>query len=151
MRLTVKGGGVVLALALLTLSMGLYAESKDEAIAMAKKAAAYYKQHGKVKLIDAAQKEKGQFEKGELYIYILDFNGTILAHPKFPSWVGRSFLNLRDADGRLFIKDAVEQLKTKDDCWIEYKWNHPVTKKIRPKICYFLKADDLIIACGIWQ
>lgn len=150
-RFPVKGVGCIIALAMLSASIALYAASKDEAVSMVKKVEAFYKKNGRVKMAEAVQKDKGQFEKGELYVYIIDFKGIVIAHPRLPGWVGKSYLNLKDADGKYFIKDAVEQLKVKNECWVEYKWNNPETKKTGLKISYFLKVDDFIISCGVWK
>ena len=150
-KLSVKGVTLIAAAAVLISSIALYAATKGEAQAMTKKVEAFYKSNGREKTFAAVQKDKGQFEKGEIYVYIFDMNAVVLAHPKLPSWVGKSFMNLKDADGKLFIKEAIDILKTKNECWIDYKWNNPETKKIGLKHGYFLKVDNFILSCGIWQ
>lgn len=137
--------------AMLFISIGASAATKDEAKAMVKKVEAYLKANGKDKTVAEVQKDKGIFEKGEIYVYIFDNNGTVIAHPKLPSWVGKSFLSLKDADGKYFVKEAVDALKTKSEVWIDYKWNNPETKKIGLKHGYFLKAGDMIMCCGVWK
>ncbi|HPX90472.1 MAG: Cache domain protein [Spirochaetes bacterium ADurb.Bin218] len=147
----VKWGAFLLFCALFFSMVELSAASKDEVKAMVKKVEAYYKANGREKTFAEVQKDKGQFEKGELYVYIFDMNATVLAHPKLPSWVGKSFINLKDADGKFFIKEALDKLKTQKECWIDYKWNNPETKKIGLKHGYFLKVDDFVLSCGIWE
>ena len=150
-KFTIKGVGLFVAFVMLSTSIGLMAATKNQAKAMAKKVEAYYKTHGKEKTMAEVQKDKGQFEKGEIYGYVFDFNGTVLAHPKLPSWVGKSFKSLKDADGKFFIQEAISTLQNQNECWIDYKWNNPKTKKIGLKHGYFLKAGDFIISCGIWK
>lgn len=150
-RFTFNGVTTVAVITILFISLGAMAATKDDAKAMAKKVESYIKANGKDKAIVEVQKDKGLFEKGEIYVYIIDSNATVYAHPKLPSWVGKSFMALKDADGKLFIKEAVEALKTKNEVWIDYKWNNPETKKIGLKHGYFLKVGDLILSCGVWK
>lgn len=150
-KISIKGISLMVAAVMFSASIALMAATKDEARAMAKKAEAYFNANGRDKTFAEVQKDKGQFEKGEIYVYIFDMNATVLAHPKLPSWVGKSFKTLKDADGKFFIQDALKQLETKNECWIDYKWNNPETKKVGLKHGYFLKVDNFIISCGIWK
>lgn len=131
--------------------VGLQAYTKKDAQDLVKKAETYLKQNGKDKLVMEAQKSPGMFDSGEMYIYIIDTNATVLSHSKLPTWVGKSFTNLKDAEGKYFIKEALDTLKTKDECWIVYKWNNPVTKQVGTKHGYFKKAGDVVIASGVWE
>ena len=148
---THKAIGLLVAVVILSASMVLMAAGKEEAKAMAKKVEAYYNANGRDKTFAEVQKDKGMFEKGEIYVYIFDMNATVLAHPKLPSWVGKSFKTLKDADDKYFILDVLKELETKKECWINYKWNNPETKKVGMKHGYFLKVDNFIISCGIWK
>lgn len=129
----------------------VYAATKEEAVAMAKKAEQYAAANGKEKMLAEVQKDGGMFEKAEIYLYITNFSGTLLAHPKLPTWVGKSFLSIKDAAGKYFIKEGLEQLKNKNEAWVVYKWNNPITKKIGTKHGYFLKSGDMVIISGVWE
>lgn len=147
-----KKGIALLSVFAFVLTAGvLFAASKQEAKDLCKKAESFLKQNSQEKLVAEVQKAGGMFDKGEVYVYIFDETATVLAHPKLPTWVGKSFMNLKDADGKYFIKDAMEQLKTKNECWITYKWNNPETKKVGTKQGYFLKANNIVLSCGIWE
>ncbi len=150
-KYALKSIGFLITIVLVSASATLVAASKDDAKAMIKKVEAYYKANGKDKTMAEIQKDKGQFEKGEIYVYSFDLNGTVIAHPKLPTWVGKSFMTLKDTDGKLFIKEAIETLKTKNECWIDYKWNNPEKKKIGLKHGYFVKIGDFILSSGVWE
>lgn len=150
-RFTLKSVSLFALITMIFISFNATAATKDEAKAMVKKVEAYMKANGNEKTFAEVQKDKGQFEKGEIYVYIFDANATVFAHPKLPSWVGKSFMALKDADGKLFIQNALDALKTKNEVWVDYKWNNPETKKIGLKHGYFLKVGDYILSCGIWQ
>ncbi len=138
-------------LLLLVSGVSVYAAPKDDAKAMTNKAVAFFKAKGKDAAISEIQKKDGQFVKGEVYIYIFTDAGIVLAHPMLPNFVGKNFMDIKDADGKYFIKESLEALKTKDEVWVKYKWNNPTTKKIGSKISLFKKVGDMVFACGVWE
>ena len=125
--------------------------SQKEAKALVDKAAAYAKANGK----DAALKEinlaKGQFDKGELYVFAYDMSGKVIAHPKNPKLIGKDLINVPDPDGKLFRKEIVEVAKTKGTGWVDYKYTNPETKKIEAKTTYVVKVGDVILCCGTYK
>lgn len=127
------------------------ARSKDEAKAWVEQAIAFYKASGKRIALAAFTDPAGMFVKDEMYIYVLNPKGTMLAHGVNEKFVGEEFIDLKDSDGKPFIKEIVDTANTKGSGWVEYKWYHPVTKKWAPKIAYFEKVDDLIICSAVYK
>jgi cytochrome c len=138
----------VVALAFLA-SLTLAATRAGEAKAWVKKAVEYYQANGKEKALAEFSKPKGEFVKGDLYIYVLDLNGKMLAHPK-GSLVGQDFTKIRDPNGKLFAVDIVNDAKVNGSGWITYKWEHPTTKMPAPKTVYFEKVGDVVICSGFY-
>jgi len=132
--------------------MGMaYAQcTPDEAKAWVQKGKEFYKAQGKDKALVAFKDGKGEFVKGDLYIYVLDLNGMMLAHPK-ADLVGKDFTKVPDKDGKLFAVDMVKIAKEKGSGWVDYKWENPATKAVDPKTVYFEKVDDVIIAAGAYK
>jgi cytochrome c len=122
-----------------------------EAEAMVKKAVAEIKTNGKDKAFAEFDNPKGKFVDRDLYITIYDMTGKCLAHGANPKMIGKDLIELRDPDGKFFIKDRIEIAKTKGGGWQDYKFNNPVTKKIEPKTMYFEKMGDIIVACGAYK
>ncbi len=128
-----------------------FAQAKPEdAQAWVKKGSEYYKANGKEKALAAFSDPKGEFVKGDLYIYVLDLKGKMLAHPN-SKLVGEDFMVRKDADGKLFAAEMVKVAKEKGSGWVDYKWDNPQTKAVEPKTVYFEKVDDLIIASGAYK
>jgi cytochrome c len=115
-----------------------------------KKAGAFYQAQGKEKALAAFSDPKGQFIKGDLYIFVLDLNGKMLAHPK-AELVGKDFMAVKDARGKLFAAEIVKEAKEKGNGWIEYNCENPVSKAPEDKITYFEKVGDVIIAAGAYD
>jgi cytochrome c len=126
------------------------ASTAAEAEAMVKKAAVYIKANGK----DKALKEftdGTQFKKDDLYIFVLDSKCLTLAHGGNPKLVGKDMSGLKDANGKLVIKEIVDGAKTKGSGWSDYKWTNPVSKKIEDKSTYYMMADGMVIGCGVYK
>lgn len=115
------------------------------------KAVAFYRASGKRIALAEYTNPNGQFVKDEMYIYALNPRGTMLAHGVNEKFVGEEFVNIRDYDGKSFIKEIVDVANKDGSGWVEYKWFNPVTKEVLPKIVYFKKVDDLIICSGIYK
>ena len=126
------------------------AGTADEAKTMVEKAAAFMKANGKEKAFKEFT-EGTHFKKDDLYIFVIDMKGMTLAHGGNPKLVGKDMSGLKDADGKLFIKDMIDGATAKGSGWSDYKWTNPVTKKIDPKSTYYLKVDDVILGCGIYK
>jgi signal transduction histidine kinase len=94
---------------------------------------------------------KGQFVQDQMYIFALDPNGIMLAHGVNEKFVGKNFIDLKDSDGKSFIKEIVDTANAKGGGWVQYKWYHPETKKVLPKAVYFDKVDDVIICSGVYE
>jgi signal transduction histidine kinase len=149
-----KKGLVVLMAGLFVVSVvwsALASGTPDEAKALVDKAISFYKANGKEKALAEISNPKGQFVKGELYVFIWDLKGMVLAHGPNQKLIGKDVSELKDADGKLFVKEALELAKAKGSGWVDYKWTNPVTKKIDPKTTFVKKVDDLIFCCGIYK
>jgi signal transduction histidine kinase len=134
----------------LVFASGAVASQKD-AKALVDKAAAFVKANGKDAALKEFSKAKGQFDKGELYVFAYDMNATIVAHPKNAKLIGKNLMDVPDTDGKLFRKEIVETAKTKGSGWVDYKYLNPETKKVEAKTTYIQKVGDIILCCGAYK
>jgi cytochrome c len=143
--------GVVICLFAFSFVATVYAGNATEAKALVEKGAAFMKANGKEKTLSEISKLKGQFDKGDLYIFAYDMTATVLAHPKNPKIIGKNLLEVPDNDGKYFRKDVIQGAKTKGSGWVDYKYLNPDTKKVEPKTTYFLKVEDIILCAGAYK
>jgi cytochrome c len=129
------------------------ASSLEEAKALADKAAAYVKANGKDKAAAEFNNPNGEFVKGDLYVFLQDFNGVLLAHGGNPKLVGQNHIEIKDPTGKLFTKEMVDTVKTKGGGWVEYTWTNPATKKVQPKKSWVQRVEgmDIYVGCGLFQ
>lgn len=122
----------------------------DEAVAMVKKAVAYYKEVGRDKAIAEYNNQKGKFVDGELYIFAYDMKGINLASPN-PKIIGRNMIDVKDVNGKPTVKSYLEVANTKGQGWVDFVWPHPITGALQQKTAYIEKVDDILVACGIYK
>ncbi len=125
--------------------------SKDDAQDWVNNAISFYKASGKRIALAEFTNPNGMFCQGEMYIYVLNKHGTMLAHGVNEKFVGEDFSELMDSDGKKFIKEICDKAAVDGKGWVEYKWYHPVTKQWLPKIAYFERVDDLIVVSAVYK
>jgi cytochrome c len=125
--------------------------SKDEAVAMVKKGVAFVKTNGKDKGYAEISNKKGQFIDRDLYLVVYGLDGTVFAHGANEKQVGRNLIDLKDIDGKLFVKERVELAQKQPSFWQQYKFTDPVTHKIEPKEMYCERLDDVVVCGGVYK
>ncbi len=143
--------GACLSIGFMTASNAADKGTKEEAKALAQKAIAYYKTHGKDKTFAEVNNKSGQFVDRDMYVYILDANGMMMAHGANEKLIGKDLTNLKDADGKLFAQELIALTKAKKSGWVDYKWPNPVTKQIESKTTYLEPADGYGFAVGVYK
>lgn len=122
-----------------------------EAEALVKKAIQLIKTDGKEKAFAEINNPQGKFVDRDLYIFVYDLNGKCVAHGFNKKMIGKDLFEMKDSDGKYFVKERVEIAKTKGKGWQDYKFTDPITKKIEPKTAYVERIEDLIVGCGIYK
>jgi len=122
-----------------------------EAEAMVKKAIQLIKTEGKEKAFAEINNPKGKFVDRDLYIFVYDMDGKCIAHGFNQKMVGKELIEIKDSDGKLYVKERVEIAKTKGKGWQDYKFTDPITKKIEPKSAYVERVENMIVGCGVYK
>ena len=123
----------------------------QEAKELVAKAIAFYKKAGQTIALAEFSNLRGPFVKDDMYVYVLNFKGTMLAHGANEKYVGQNFLDVEDASGRKFIQEIIKSARSKDSGWVKYEWHNPVTKDDLFKHVYFEKVDALIFCSGVYK
>lgn len=125
--------------------------TKDEAVAMVKKAVAAIKSEGPDKAYAEISNPTGPFVDRDLYIVVYGLDGMVLAHGADKKRIGTNQMNDKDADGKEFVKERIELAKTHDSFWQSYKFMNPVTKKVEPKQMYCERLEQTVVCGGVYQ
>lgn len=123
----------------------------DDAKRWVEKAIVFYNANGKGIGLAEFSSPRGRFVRNGQYVYVLDFNGTMLAHPVNEKFVGKDFYRIQDSDGKSFIKEIVDTANNVGSGWAEYKWFNPANKREQLKMVYFEKSDNMIFCSGVYE
>ena len=146
--------------AVLALMIGMPASAQDkskgtaaEATAMVEKAIAHIKKVGREKAFADFSSKQAPWVDRDLYVVVYDMKGKVLAHGANEKMIGKDVLELRDNDGKYFVKERVEMMGKSPDAkgWQDYKFMNPLSRQIEPKQMYLRRFEDVIVGCGIYK
>jgi cytochrome c len=142
----------------LCLAGNVLAESatKDECIAKTKEAAKLINEKGLDAGVAEINKKDGKFVWKDSYVFVVDFDGKVLAHPTL---VGKNVIDVKDkaedpAKAKFLFKEFTEKAKSKEgEGWVGYMWANPGDPKPRKKISYIFRVPgkNVYTAAGIWE
>jgi signal transduction histidine kinase len=144
------------ALCIAFLAPAAQAQSKGtaaEAQAMVAKAIADIKKNGREKAFAEISDPHGKFVDRDLYVVVYDMKGKVLAHGANAKMIGKDLIDLRDNEGKYFVKERVEMMSKGPVAkgWQDYKFMNPVSRSIEPKSMFLQRYEDLIVGCGIYK
>jgi signal transduction histidine kinase len=141
------------SLAVLTCVSATAAEfaTKDEALTMVQKAVNFIKDQGPDKAYAEFSNKGNRFHDRDLYITVLDLDGKVLAHGQREDLIGKGLIELKDPDGKLFIKERVELARNQSSFWQTYKFMNPATKTVEPKQMYCERLNETAVCGGVYS
>jgi signal transduction histidine kinase len=120
--------------------------SKADAIALVDKAVANIQKKGVEEACKDFADPKGGYMQGELYVFVQESNGMMTCHSANPKMNGKNMTGLKDANGKMFVKEMTDLAMADKTGWVDYTWVNPVTKALEPKTSYVRKATDKYFA-----
>ena len=122
--------------------------------AMVDRAAALIEKKGK-DTFPEFRKKGGEWFNGDTYLFVARMDGITLVNAAFPAEEGQNRLDLKDADGKPFIREIIDMLKTRNSGWIDYAWRKPGESKPSKKSAYVKKAklgkETVYVGAGIYS
>jgi cytochrome c len=125
--------------------------TKDEAVAMVKKAVAYIKAEGPDTAYPAIDDHSGQFVDRNLYVVVYGLDGMVLAHGADKARIGTNQLTAKDPDGKAFVQERVELAAKEPSFWQQYKFMNPVSKTVEPKEMYCERLAATVVCAGVYR
>ncbi len=92
-----------------------------------------------------------RYDDGAGYFFI-NCQTTSVLHPIKPSLAGKDLVDLKDSDGKYFIRDFAEIAATQKEGFCTYKWPNPTSKQEENKLTYIFHFApfDWIIGTGLY-
>jgi signal transduction histidine kinase len=125
--------------------------TKDECVALVKKAVALVKSEGAEKAYAAFDQKPGPFVDRDLYILVYGMDGHVLAHGANAKLIGKDMNDAQDVDGKYYVKERIALASKQPTFWQDYKFANPVSKKIEPKEAYCERVDQTIVCSGVYK
>lgn len=122
-----------------------------EAESMVKAAVTHIKGVGKDQAYADFTGKKPPFFDRDLYVVVYGLDGKIFAHGQNNRMVGKEMIDLKDPDGKLFVKERTELARSRGTFWQDYKFTDPVTKKVLPKAMYCERVEETVVCSGIYK
>jgi cytochrome c len=126
--------------------------TKEEAVAMVKRAQAMFKKEGAAVTFKAVDDPSNKdFHDRDLYVFIYTLQGECVAHGATPALIGKNLMGMKDQNGRYFFKDMVDIAKASGSGWVDYKWPNPITAKIQDKSAYIERmGENYFVGVGVY-
>ncbi len=142
-----RASTLVESVALFRLQQG----SAEEAVALVERAVAQRSRSGSrdAYLRDITDKAKG-FHDRDMYVFVLDVNGTYVAFGGNPAKVGTRVQDIPGIDGVGLLQSIVDQANVEPG-WVEYDIMNPATGMVQSKMSFVQKLDDLYVGCGVYK
>jgi signal transduction histidine kinase len=125
--------------------------TKDEAVAMVKKAVVFIKDQGADKAYSEISNKSGPFIDRDLYVVVYGLDGKVLAHGANSKLIGKDLLDAQDVDGKPYVKERVDMARAQPTFWQDYKFANPVSKKVEPKQMYCERVGETAVCSGIYK
>ncbi len=124
-----------------------------EAKTLAEKGIAHIKAVGVDKAFEDFTAKDGKWQDKDLYIFVIKYDGTMMAHGANKALVGKPMLEMKDANGVPFTAEMAKLAKTKGTGWVDYMWPNPLTKKTEQKSSYAIAIPNYegFLGVGIYK
>lgn len=120
--------------------------TKPAAKALVIRAARHLKLRGPTRAFADFMNPKGGFMDGDLYVWVIDTSGVMVANGRYPGNVG-SYLG--QGPGGLGGNVLQRALK-KGSGWVRYRWYSPCTGRVEDKVAYFQRQGKFVVGAGAY-
>ena len=153
-RITLAVLGIAVSLCLAGSAFAAGA-TKDECVAKSKEAARMINEKGLDAAIAEINKKNGNFVWADTYVFLMDLDGKMLAHPMSPALIGKNVLDMKDkgVPGKFLFKEFVAVAKGTGEGWVDYMWINPGDPAPRKKVTFIYRVPgkNLFAGAGIYE
>jgi signal transduction histidine kinase len=128
--------------------------TKDEVVAKCEDAAKLVQDKGIDQAKMAIGNKSGPFVWKDTYVFMMNMDGKMLAHPIKPELAERdNLLNVKDTAGKPLFVEFVDVANSKGKGWVTYMWPKPGEEKSSPKNTYILRVPgtQYFVGAGIYE
>jgi len=124
--------------------------TREEAIAMVKRVQDKFRRDGAEATFKAVTAQARIFHDRDLYPFVYDMSGVVVAHGAKADLVGKNLIDFKDQDGRFVIQQMIAVVKGPGSGWVDLRWTNPTTKEIEAKSSYVEKMGQYWAGVGVY-
>ena len=127
--------------------------TKEECVIKSHEAAAMITSKGLDAAIKAISDPKGPFVWKDSYVFLMDLNGKMLAHPFKPELTKKDHvLLITDPTNKALFVHFVNLARNAGQGWVEYMWPKPGKSTPSKKLTYIYRVPDqnLFVGAGVY-
>lgn len=127
--------------------------TKQECVIKCHEAAALINSKGLEKAIQKIGNQNGPFVWKDSYVFLMNLEGKMLAHPFKPELTKKEHcLLITDPTGKALFVHFVNTARNLGEGWVEYMWPKPGKTTPRKKITYIYRVPDtdLFVGAGVY-
>jgi cytochrome c len=121
-----------------------------QAQTMVERAIIVFEDEGAANAFDEFNAGPPPFRNRDLYIFVIDGDGLVLANAQHPDRVGRNLIDMKDANDVPLIRRMVEQA-TENGVWVDYLFEDPLTGQVAAKSSWVVRHGGYVFGCGIYK
>jgi len=103
---------VVMASVSLAASVMAQSGGKEECVTLCKDAAAFMNEKGFYPTVFEINRKGGKFVSKNTYVFLVDLEGHLLAHPYNQQYIGMDMKGQKDMNGTLYVQDYLKVAKS---------------------------------------
>jgi len=126
-------------------------EARDAAMTLVGRGIAHLRAQGEEAAFRDFEDRQGEFIRGDYYLWVCDVTGLVRCNGSNPKSRNQNHADLKDANGKLFIREVLRIAAERGKGWVDYYWRNPVSRQVEPKSTYFERDGNLIVLCGIYR
>lgn len=126
---------------------------KEECVVKCREAAAMINSEGVEKTAELIGDPDGPFVWKDSYVFLMDLNGKMIAHPFKPELTQKEHcLLITDPTDKALFVHFVNLARSKGEGWVEYMWPKPLKNTPRKKETYIYRVPnhDLFVGAGVY-
>lgn len=90
----------------------------------------------------------GKWKQERAYLVAVQMDGTVLANSANGKLPGNNMLEARDANGRPFVKQAIQVARTSGSGQVDLRWGHPATRRLSDATMFVRRVPDQEVYLG---
>ena len=125
----------------------------EECIVKVHETAAMINARGLEEAIKMIGDPQGPFVWKDSYVFLMDLNGKMLAHPMRPELTKYKHVLLQtDSTGKAIFVHFVNIARNPGQGWVDYMWPKPGKKSSSKKVTYIYKVPtkNLLVGAGVY-